>query len=192
MFLQWLWFGMVTCSIAYAFVRGMGGMVLGSMLEGCSQAIEITLRMAGGYILFSGMMKMAQGAGISAALEKGMRPALRRLMPHMGSAAEAVCVNLSMNLLGMGNAATPRGIDAVRRLDAECARDPKARQDLYLFLILNATGVQLLPSTVITLRAAAGSADPGAIVLPTFLCTGISALAGVVCALICRRMLYDQ
>ena len=96
-------------------------------------------------------------------------------------------MNLSMNVLGLGNAATPMGLEAMRHLAAEQALQPAIRHDRNMLLILNATSLQLLPTTVLTLRAAAGSADVNAVVLPTVLCTAFSTVVGVLLGLMCRR-----
>ena len=187
MLLQRIWFAMVFFSIFLSFVTGKGGEVLPFALEGCANAIELTLQMGAGYMFFSGLMEIARGAGASKMLERRLKPVLHRLMPNQGKAAEAVGLNLCMNMLGLGNAATPKGIEAVRLMAEEEEQNPGVRQDLYMLLILNATSIQLLPTTVMTLRAAAGSADPGRIILPTLLCTAVSTSTGVLLGMVMRR-----
>lgn len=187
MLLQRIWFAMVFLSLFLSFVTGKGGEVLPSALEGCANAIELTLQMGAGYMFFSGLMEIARGAGVSKMLERWLKPVLNRLMPNQGRAAEVVSLNLWLNVLGLGNAATPKGIEAVRLMAEEETRNPGVRQDLYMLLILNATSIQLLPTTVMTLRAAAGSADPGRIILPTLLCTAVSTITGVLLGLMMRR-----
>jgi len=135
-------------------------------------------------------MEIARELRVPQGMERLIHPLLKRLMPCTRSpeARAAVTLNLSMNLLGAGNAATPPGIEAVRLMDAECGQHPGVRRDLYMFLILNATSIQLLPATVLTLRAAAGSSDVNAVLIPTLLCTLSAAVVGVVAGMICRRM----
>ena len=96
-------------------------------------------------------------------------------------------MNLSMNMLGLGNAATPQGMEAMRLMEEERKKAPCVEHDMYMLLILNATSIQLSPTTVLALRAAAGSADAGAIVLPSLVCTAVSTAVGAVLGLICRR-----
>jgi len=182
MFLQWMWFSMMLSSLLFACVTGSGGLMLTAALDGTKNAIEVTLRLGAGYLFFCGMMEIAGEAGISAKLEKGLKPLLRRLMPHMGKAAEAVTMNLSMNMLGLGNAATPMGLEAMKQLNEQSHADPAVRHDMYMLLILNATSLQLLPTTVLTLRAAAGSVNPAAVIMPTLACTAASTIAGVLFA----------
>lgn len=161
--------------------------MLNASLAGAENAVALTLRLSAGYLLFGGLMEIAGALRLPKMLEKGLRPMMGRLMPYTREekAREAVTMNLSMNLLGVGNAATPLGIEAVRLMDAQ-VESIGARRDLYMFLILNATSIQLLPTTVLTLRAAAGSADPNAVLLPTLACTVFSTIVGVAAGMLCR------
>jgi len=110
-------------------------------------------------------------------LSRLLSPGLQRLMgPSLpDTALDYVTMNLTANMLGLGNAATPMGMKAAQAM----AQGETATNALCLFLVINASSVQLLPSTVISLRAAAGSASPGAIVLPTLAATLVSTLAGI-------------
>ena len=174
-----MWFTMVSFSVMYAAVMGRVQQVVPSMLTGCGNALTLTLQLGAGYMLFCGLMEIARESGAAGLLERIIHPALKRLMPcAQGDAREAIAMNLSMNILGMGNAATPMGMEAVRHLDSMAQRNPAARHDLYMLLILNATSIQLLPTTVLALRSAAGSADVNAIIVPTLLCTAISTAVG--------------
>lgn len=187
MLLQWLWFLMMAGSIGWACFSGQAGTMLSAAMEGCSNAIELTLRLGAGYMLFGGLMEIAGACGVSAMLERMVKPVLRRCMPNLGSASEAVAMNLSMNMLGLGNAATPKGIEAMRLMEKERQKNPMVIHDMFMLLIINATSIQLLPTTVVALRAAAGSADPGSIVLPTLLCTAVSTITGVGLGCLFRR-----
>ena len=125
-------------------------------------------------------------------MEKGLTrvlsPLMGKLMPNIRNeeAKGAVTLNLAMNILGMGNAATPAGLEAMKRMEAERSLCPAVRHDMEMLLILNATSLQLLPTTVLTLRMAAGSSEPNAVLIPTILCTAFSAITGVACGLLCR------
>lgn len=186
--LQWMWGGMMFLSILYALCQGTPSVVMEAALEGTSQALSLTLRLCAGYLLFCGWIEMVKALKIPALLSRMLKPLLRTLMPTVQepAIAEAVSMNLSMNMLGIGNAATPMGVKAVQLMDAHCKPQAAARQDIAMLLILNATSLQLLPTTVLTLRAAAGSADPGAIIAPGLLCSFASTVAGVGAGLICR------
>ena len=189
MVLQLMWFIMIAFSIGYASFFGKISQLLPAMLKGCEEAIALTLRLGAGYLLFCGLTEIAKAVQVPALLEKLLRPLLKRLMPQTQNAKirEAVTLNLSMNMLGIGNAATPLGMEAVRLMDEEGERNPKIRQDLYMLLILNATSIQLLPTTILALRTAMGSPRPNAILFPTLVCTAVSTTVGIGTALIWRR-----
>lgn len=122
-------------------------------------------------------------------MERPLRPLIKRLMPAITDeqARGAVVMNLSANLLGLGNAATPTGLEAMRLMDAQRERRPAVWHDMNMLLILNATSIQLIPTTVLTLRVAAGSADPNRVLWPNLLCTVASTTVGVLLGLMCRR-----
>lgn len=184
-----IWLAMTAGSLLYAAAAGTMEQMLEAALMGAENAIGLTLRLCAGYMLFCGLMEIAREAGTAGMLERWLKPLLRRLMPAVRreETQQAVALNLSMNMLGLGNAATPMGLQAVRLMDEEALENPKVRHDLYMLLILNSTSLQLLPTTVLSLRAAAGSADVQAVVLPTLLCTAFSTLMGVMAALLLKR-----
>lgn len=188
--LHLLWLLMVTMSVVYAAAKGSIQQVLPALLTGCQNALTLTIQLGAGYMLFCGLMEIADASGAAGGLERLIRPAVKRLMPcsaHAPEVRRTVTMNLTMNMLGMGNAATPMGIEAVRQLDIQAQKNAMARHDLYMLLILNATSIQLLPTTVLTLRAAAGSARVNATIVPTLLCTAVSTAVGVGLGALCRR-----
>lgn len=189
MILQLIWFAMMAGSLLYGGCTNQDGFGLEAALAGCENAIALTLRLGAGYLLFCGLMEIAKAAGAAQAMERLLRPAIRWLMPHVRSAEtrEAITMNLTMNLLGIGNAATPLGMEAIRRMEEENAQNANVRYDMYMLLILNATSIQLLPTTVLALRASAGSARVNAVLLPTLLCTALSSLAGGVLGWLCQK-----
>lgn len=176
-------------SVFYACLCSRGGAVLEAALEGTAGAITLTISLGAGYLLFCGLMEIVKAVGAAAGLSRMLSPVLCRLMPgiHSEETRQAVTMNLSMNVLGLGNAATPAGIEAMRLMDAERRLHPKAVHDMYMLLIINATGIQLLPTTVLTLRVAAGSANAGAVLWPGILCTAFSTVVGVTLAQVWRH-----
>lgn len=191
MAMAWIWTGMAVVSVVCGAVYGRMEAVSAAALEGAGQAVRLCLSMAGMLCLWTGLMEVMDRCGLSRRLGRLFRPVLRRLLPQASRDPEtlaAVTANVSANLLGLGNAATPTGIEAVRQMDGEQEHDPRVRHALYMLLILNATGLQMFPTTVLTLRVAAGSADPNAILLPTLACTAFSTLVGAGLGLLCYRL----
>ncbi len=186
MFLHIIWSVMIGASCLFALAQGKGQAVLEAALQGTGEAIALTLRLLAGYLLFCGLMEIVNKLKVPDMLSRPMKPVLRRLMPEAqdDETLSAVTMNLSANLLGLGNAATPYGMEAAKQLDAV---SKKNRHGLYMLLIINATSLQLLPTTVLTLRIAAGSAQPNAILLPTVLSTVVSTAVGVLLGVLCRK-----
>ena len=164
-------------SLLYALVSGQGGACVSAMLEGADSAVQSAFSMAGGFAFFCGLIRILEKAGAVRFLSRLLAPFLKRLLgPSLpDNALDYVTMNFTANMLGLGNAATPMGIEAAKRM----ANGAAASNALCLFLVINASSVQLLPSTVIALRAAAGSASPGAIALPSLWATSLSTLAGI-------------
>lgn len=187
--LHHIWFAMMAASMLYGCISGNGGEMLAAALGGTEKALALTLQLCAGYLLFCGLMEIARALHAQRGLQRLLHPLLRWLMPNVQSseANGAVALNLSMNVLGLGNAATPMGLEAMRRMEAERELRPGIRHDMYMLLILNATSIQLLPTTVLTLRVAASSANANAVLIPTIICTAFSTVVGVALGLICRR-----
>ncbi len=183
MLLQCLWMGMILSALIWGTLTGNGNLLLPTALEAVTRAVALSLELAAGYLFFCGLMNIVKKLKTHEFLSHFLQPVLRHLMGELPpETTGAVAMNLSANLLGLGNAATPYGIKAAERLEV-CG----SRHGLYLLLVINATSIQLLPTTVLTLRAAAGSADVNAILLPSLAATCASTLTGVGLCLLCRR-----
>ena len=175
--LQIIFGALMGTSLLYGLIQGQGNQVAGAMLSAAGEGIKTALSMAGGFAFFCGMIGILRQAGGLEWLTRKAAPLLRKLMGKNvpPDALEYVTGNLCANFLGMGNAATPLGIEAARRL----AQGEQAGNALCLFLVMNAASIEILPTSVIALRAAAGSVNPGAITLPTLIVTALSALLGI-------------
>lgn len=151
-------------------------------------ALEATFSMMGGFMLFGGIIAILEKAGAVKALVCLMKKPLGYLFGKTvkTEALEAISLNLAANMLGLGNAATPMGIKAAKLLSADSAQ--RADAALCLFLVINATSVQLYPTSVVALRTAAGSAMPEAVVGPAFAASAVSTLLGTGVCAVCERL----
>jgi len=178
---------MLLAGVAAASAGGKLDNAQNALLTGGSEAISFCLSMAGAYAFFGGLLGVLRESGMTAALARAMRrPMLRlfRFEPGEEKALDDICVNLSADLLGMGGAATPTGLSAMRTMAKAHAPGEPPSDAMLLFLTLNMCSVQLLPTTMIALRAAAGAQNPADITLPTLMATGIScAVAVILCKL---------
>ena len=153
-------FLMILVSVVFSIVSGRTDQVSSAMLSGAGDAIVLCFKIGGSMCFFSGMMNVAKKTGITSAISRALRPVVKRLIPDAASdseAEESICMNISSNMLGLGNAATPAGIKATNAL---AARNPGREMNLSLatFLLLNTSSVELIPTTAASIRAGYGSA----------------------------------
>ena len=189
MAMTWLWTGMVALSVLFGAATGNLGALGGAALEGARSAVELCVSIAGVMCLWTGVMEVMNQSGLSALLARAFRPLLRRLMPRSARDPEtmaAVSANLSANMLGLGNAATPLGIRASRLMAR--GGEGVASDELCLFIVLNTASIQLLPTTVAGVRAALGCADPFDILPAVWLASGVAVIAGVTAAKLLARL----
>jgi spore maturation protein SpmA/spore maturation protein SpmB len=163
-----------------------------AMVESAAGAVELALGLIGVMTLFLGLMKVAEAGGMLTVLARLIRPLMVRLFPEVPTehpAMGAMILNMSANALGLGNAATPFGIKAMQELDTLNPMPGTATNSMVMFLAINTSSVTLLPTGVIALRAAAGSADPAGILPTTLFATMCSTIAAVVATKAYQRLL---
>lgn len=161
-----------------------------SIIDSASGAVELAIGLIGVMTLFLGLIKVAEAGGLLAILARLIRPLMVRLFPEVPPnhpAMGAMILNLSANMMGLGNAATPFGIRAMQELEKLNPHPGVASNAMVLFLAINTSSVTLLPTGVIALRAAAGSQDPAAILPTTLFATLCATLAGISAAMLYRR-----
>lgn len=170
-----LWTMLMLAASAVALMTGRAGEAAAALLKSGDQAVALLLTLLAGMTLWSGLMEILAASGDVARLGRVFRRVLRPLFPGLtdDAAWDAMSLNLSANLMGLGNAATPAGIEAAKRLSGLGAPGMRA---LAMLLALDNASLQLMPTTVITLRQAAGAANPADIWGPTLLVSGASAL----------------
>src|SRR5512147_957053 len=161
------------------------------IIEDAQGAVTLAIGLVGMMTLFLGLMKVAEAGGLLSIIARLLRPLMQRLFPQVPPthpAMGAMILNMSSNVLGLGNAATPFGIRAMQHLDALNPVKGTASNAMVLFLAINTSSVTLLPTGVIALRAAAGSADPASIFPTTLFATTCSTAVGIVSAKIFARV----
>lgn len=188
MAMAWVWSGMVVLSLVFGLLTGNLDAVAAAALEGAGSAVQLAISMAGILCLWSGVMEIMNSCGLSAGLARAFRPVLRRLLPNACADPEtlaAVSANVSANLLGLGNAATPLGIRAARGMARGCGGT--ASDELCLLVVLNTASIQLLPATIGSVRAALGSTAPFDILPAVWLSSVLSVAAGLSAATLLSR-----
>lgn len=170
-------------SLVFGCITGQLSAVSSAAMEGAQAAVELCLSMAGAICLWSGVMTLMDRCGLSRKLARLLRPVLRRLLPSASRDSEtlaAVSANVSANLLGLGNAATPLGIRAATRMAEGCGG--VASDELCRLVVLNTASIQLLPTTVAAVRSAHGCAAPFDILPSVWLSSALSVAAGLLAA----------
>ena len=183
-----VWTGMVAAALLCGMVTGRMDAVSAAAMEGASSAIELSLSMAGILCLWSGVMEILEQCGIAKGLGRLFRPVLRHLLPNAAKDEEtlaALTANVSATLLGRGNAATPLGIRAARRRAVGCGG--VASNELCMLVVLNTASIQLLPTTIASVRAAAGSAAPFDILPAVWISSLLSVIVGLTAAKLLSR-----
>lgn len=178
-----IWTGMTVLSLVCALVLGNQGGLAPAAVEGAAQAIQLGISMAGALCLWMGVMEVMDRAGLAGKLARLFRPLLRRLYPDFAGdkgIMDTIAANVSANLLGLGNAATPLGLEAARRMSR---RTPGVASDsLCMLVVCNTASIQLIPTTVASIRAAAGCATPFDILPAVWLASAVALVVGVLAA----------
>lgn len=184
-----IWTVMVGAAILCGLATGNGPEVAKGALDGAAAGVELCLSMMGVLCLWMGVMEVMERSGIARGLTRLLRPAVRRLYPDFArdeGVMDAVSANLSANLLGLGNAATPLGLEAARLM---ARRSPGTASDgLCMLVVTNTASLQLIPTTVASLRAAAGSANPFDILPAVWLASSVSVAVGIASAKLFSRV----
>jgi len=171
-----IWYVMVVLSLCFLVYSNPAG-VLDTMIGASSEAFKLSIELCAIYAVWLGILELVEASGLSEKLAKLLRPLIRKLFKINDTEAEKmIALNVSANMLGLGNAATPMGISALKRLDNGSGI---ATHAVIMLIVLNSTSIQLLPSTVIGLRTSAGSTSPADIILPTLISTICTCILGI-------------
>ncbi len=178
-----IWLGLVVSSVLFAAITGRMGEVSDAIFESAETAVTLVIGLVGGMIFFMGIVRVAFEGGLRRAIARGLAPVLRRLFPDVPPdhpAMGSMVMNMASNIMGLGNAATPFGLKAMSELDRLNPTPGSASNAMVLFLAINTSAITLMaPTGTIMVRAAAGSASPAAIWIPTLIATTFSTLAAV-------------
>jgi spore maturation protein A len=190
-----VWLFLILSSIGVAAATGKISLVSDTVFSNTAQALEFTIGLAGTIAFWSGMLKVAEAAGITRWVAKLFRPALKWLFPSFGNDSGllgSIALTLSANLLGLGNVATPLGLETMNRLQRTNPRKEGVSREICTFLALVLGGLTIMPSTLIGIRARAGSVEPALIVVPVFLVTLFGTAVGLTVNYLADRVTRRQ
>lgn len=176
-----IWGMMIVLSFVCAVINGRVEETINAVFEGAQSAAATIISLGGIMCFWTGIMRVAEKSGLSCCLQKCVAPWVYRLFPNVSDTArEYIALNLAANVLGMGNAATPMGMLAAEKLDSENATPNIPSRDLCMLVVLNTTSFQLVPTTIISLRAACGAANAASVIAPIWFASAVSVAVGVI------------
>lgn len=181
---------MIAFSVVFAAFNHTMPAVMDAGIDAANSAVQIAIGLLGMMALWLGLMRVLRDAGFLALFARAVSPITRRLFPDVPAdhpAMAAMMMNISANMLGLTNAATPFGLKAMQELNRLNTRPGVASNSMALFLAINTSGVAVLPLGAIAVRASVGSQDPAGILLPTLLATASSTIVGATVAILLAR-----
>ena len=177
--LNYIWAGMILLGVIYGVCTGQMSALTEGALDSAGEAVSLCITMAGVMALWMGLMEIAQESGMITKMTKGIRPFLKFMFPRLPEdhpAGEYIATNLIANVLGLGWACTPAGLESGRH----GTNVSVASNEMCTFLILNISSLQLIPVNMIAYRSRYGSANPAVIIAPALVATLFSTIISVI------------
>lgn len=177
-----IWPIFIIVSFVYAILTGNVQSVNNSIFESTASAVSLSITFLGTICLWTGIMKIAQKTTFVTRLTTFLKPLINFLFPEMKNnekAKEEISMNIIANILGLGNAATPLGLKAMKTMQKENNKKDVISNSMAMFIVINTASLQLIPTTVIAIRSSLGSSDPTKIIFPVWGATIAAAVAGV-------------
>jgi len=187
--LNYIWIALLGAGILFGIANGRADAIGEAIISSCGDAVEFCIGIAGITAFWCGIMEILNQAGVIHFVSRLLKPVIKKFFPETVNnekAGEYIVTNISANLFGLGNGATPSGIGAVTELQKEYIKSGKAVDEsiasdsVGLFLVINSTAFQLIPSTVMAILASSGSAYSSKIILPVWIVSILSLISGVV------------
>lgn len=189
--MNYVWPVIILFAFVSSILTGNMSALSSSVIQGGQDAVNLLLRLVSMLCLWGGIMEIAESAGVTRAFSRLLSPVLKLVFPRLRKneyVLEAVSMNITANVLGLGNAATPLGLEAMRRLQEINPRGDSASDEMVVFVVMNTAAMHIVPTTVATLRGQYGSQSPMAI-MPASILTSFCALTvAVTCAKLGNRL----
>lgn len=190
-----IWLVIICFSITYGIITGRGAELSNVILNVPKEAFNLLITMITAACFWSGMMKIMESVGIVEFIAKKIRPIFKLIMPNLKDeeALNYVSMNIAANIFGLGYAATPSGLKAVKRMQELNEGDKsEATDEMVTFLVLNTAGVTLIPTSVMAIRASLGAKNPADMLIFPIIATLMSCVAGLIADAIYRRRYYAK
>ncbi len=181
--LNYIWIGLLMIGFAFGIVNGRLDDVTKAAMDSSQTAITVCIGLLGVMCLWTGLMKIAEKSGLIRIIGRAVRPVLRFLFPEIPKdhpALGAIVMNLVANFLGLGNAATPLGLKAMKELQSINKDKKTATNAMCMFLVLNTAAIQLIPANIIALRTSEGSKKPAEIIVCIWIASVCATIMGII------------
>ena len=178
-----IWPAFLIISFIYAILNGNIEEFNNSIFTSCAQTVDLILKLFGTMCLWNGLMKIVQETSLMKKLTKIISPLMKILSPKMkkeDKEYKEITINIRANLLGIGNAATPLGLKAMQTMQEKNPQKDRITDSMAMFIVLNTASIQLIPSTVIAVRASLGSVNPSQIIVQVWIATIAADVAGII------------
>ncbi len=181
--LSYIWGIMIILSVICGFFNGRIPEVSNALITGAEDAVAMTISLMGIMCFWTGIMNIAENTGVTNIIAKILKPVTKVLFPKLKDkgAINAIIMNMTANMLGLSNAATPLGLKAMQELN-KYSDGKTATDEMCMFIVINTASLQIIPSTIIAMRQAAGSASPTDIIIPVWICSICVITVGVITA----------
>lgn len=179
-----IWFFMIAFAVAFAATNGKLEVLNREIFVSLKSSLDLSLGLLGSMMLWCGVLKVGEKAGLVDRIGQIIRPIIGFIfkdIPEKSNAMGAIIMNITSNMLGLGNAATPFGLKAMEELQKLNSKKDRATNAMCRFLVINSAPICIIPSTVISIRASIGSQNPGAIIVPSIFSSFVAIIVGVIC-----------
>lgn len=180
-----IWPIFIIISYIYAIFSGNVEKINNSVFDSAKNAVELTITFFGTVCLWNGIMQIAKETTLMEKITKILQPIMKFLFPEVkkdSTANQEMSMNIVSNILGLGNAATPLGLKAMKTLQKENNKKDTLSNTMMMFIILNTASLQIIPTTVIAIRSSLGAKEPTEVIVPVWIATVSAAIAGVIAA----------
>lgn len=177
-----VWIFMILISIVIGMIKGIAPDMVNAIFDSAKSATENCFNIVGMICLWSGIMKIAEECGIVKKLSRIVEPILNLIFPKLKKDSKArglIALNMTANLLGLGNVATPLGLSAMEELQKDSANKDTLSDEMMMLIVVNTASIQLIPTSIIAIRVAHNSNNPVLVVIPILISSFLSVVAGI-------------
>ena len=188
--LNFIWPIFIIISFIYAILNGRVSEVNNSVFDSTKSAVDLSISLLGTTCLWTGIMQIASSTNIVKHLSKLLNPIIKKIFPDIKKEEKVhkeITMNIIANIMGLGNAATPLGLKAMKSMQIKNKDKSKLSNSMCMFIVLNTASIQLIPTTVIAIRSSLGSSNPTAMIIPVWVATICAAMAAVFSAKLLMR-----